>query len=80
MFPAAGICSERHFYFHIAVDPNQRRAPELDGSPLERFGEVIDVPLAQALSWCASGAIEDGKTEIGLRRFADIVARSRPLD
>jgi ADP-ribose pyrophosphatase len=80
VFPAAGICSERHFYFHIAVDPNQRRAPELDGSPLERFGEVIDVPLAQALSWCASGAIEDGKTEIGLRRFADIVARSRPLD
>jgi ADP-ribose pyrophosphatase len=80
VFPAPGICSERHFYFHVAVDPNQRKAPELDGSPLERFGEVIDVPLAHALAWCASGAIEDGKTEIALRRFADIVARSRPAD
>lgn len=78
VFPTAGICAERHFYFHVAVDPNQRRAPELDGSPLERFGEVIDVPLASALAWCTDGSIEDGKTEIGLRRFADIVARSRP--
>jgi ADP-ribose pyrophosphatase len=72
--------SERQFYFHVAVDPNQRRAPELDGSPLERFGEVIDVPLSDALGWCASGGIEDVKTEIGLRRFADIVARGRPSD
>jgi ADP-ribose pyrophosphatase len=62
------------------VDPSERKAPDLDGSPLERFGEVIAVPLADALSWCSSGAIEDVKTEIGLRRFADIVARSRPSD
>ena len=78
LFPAAGICAERHFFFHVAVDPNQRRAPLHDGSPLERFGEVIDVPLSNALGWCTDGSIEDGKTEIGLRRFADIVARSRP--
>jgi ADP-ribose pyrophosphatase len=77
-FPAPGIISERLFFFHVNVDPNQRRAPELDGSPLERFGEVIDVPLANALAWCTSGAIEDVKTELGLRRFADIVARRGP--
>jgi ADP-ribose pyrophosphatase len=80
LFPTAGICSERLFLFHVAVDPNQRRAPELDGSPLERFGEVIDVPLSDALAWCASGGIEDAKTEIALRRFADIVARSLRAD
>lgn len=80
LFPAPAIVAERHFFFHVAVDPNQRRAPELDGSPLERFGEVIDVPLADALAWCASGDIEDSKTELGLRRFADIVARRRPAD
>lgn len=79
-FPAPGVVSERQFYFHVAVDPNQRRAPELDGSPLERFGEVIDVTLADALGWCADGSIEDAKTEIGLRRFADVVARSRRSD
>ncbi|HYJ10040.1 MAG TPA: NUDIX domain-containing protein [Polyangiaceae bacterium] len=78
VFPVASMCAERQFFFHVAVDPNQRRAPELDGSPLERFGEVIDVPLASALAWCADGSIEDCKTEIGLRRFADIVTRGRP--
>jgi len=80
LFPAPGIVSERQFFFHVAVDPNQRRAPEFDGSPLERFGEVIDVPLSDALAWCTSGGIEDAKTEIGLRRFADIVARGRRSD
>jgi ADP-ribose pyrophosphatase len=79
-FPAPGIVSERQFFFHVAVDPNLRRAPELDGSPLERFGEVIDVPLSDALAWCTTGGIEDVKTEIGLRRFADIIARRRPSD
>lgn len=77
LFPAPGICAERQFFFHVAVEPHLRRAPELDGSPLERFGEVIDVPLADALAWCADGSIEDAKTELGLRRFADIVARGR---
>jgi ADP-ribose pyrophosphatase len=80
VFPAAGFIAERHFFFHVAVDPNQRRAPELDGSPLERFGEVVAVPLSEALAWCASGHIEDAKTELGLRRFADVVARGRPSD
>jgi ADP-ribose pyrophosphatase len=75
MFPLPGMVAERQFFFHVAVDPNQRRAPELDGSPLERFGEVIDVSLSDALAWCASGAIEDSKTELCLRRFADLVAR-----
>jgi hypothetical protein len=32
------------------------------------------------LAWCVSGAIEDAKTEIGLRRFADIVTRARRSD
>lgn len=80
VFPASGIIAERQFFFHVAVDPVQRRAPELDGSPLERFGEVIAVPLSDALSWCATGGIEDAKTELGLRRYADIVARARPSD
>ncbi len=80
MFLSPGIVSERLFFFHVAVEPGQRRAPELDGSPLERFGEVMDVPLSDALHWCATGAIEDTKTELGLRRFADLVALRRPSD
>jgi ADP-ribose pyrophosphatase len=80
VFLSPGIVSERLFFFRVSVDPSLRRAPELDGSPLERFGEVVDVPLSDALAWCASGAIEDVKTEVGLRRFADLVARGRRSD
>ncbi len=80
IFPAPGIIAERLFLFHVAVDPNSRRAPALDGSPLERFGEVVSVPLSDALFWCTSGAIDDVKTELGLRRFADVVTRARPSD
>jgi ADP-ribose pyrophosphatase len=78
IFPTPGIISERLFFFHVAVDPNLRRAPELDGSPVELFGEVIAVSLSDALAWCSNGGIEDAKTELGLRRFADIVTRARP--
>lgn len=80
VFLSPGIVSERLFFFHVAVDPSLRRAPELDGSPLERFGEVVDVPLSDALAWCATGAIEDVKTEVGLRRLADLMARGRRAD
>jgi ADP-ribose pyrophosphatase len=51
------------------VDPVTRSNPPLDGSALERFGEVVDLPLSQALSLCRRGDIEDVKTEIGLRRL-----------
>jgi ADP-ribose pyrophosphatase len=74
--PAAGFIAERHFFVSVAVDPGERREPTLDGSALERFGRVIALPLAQGLALCASGRIEDAKTELGLRRLADVLSRS----
>jgi ADP-ribose pyrophosphatase len=73
-FPAPGFVAERHFFFEVTVDPDRRGEPELDGSPLERFGVVVDVPLAEALAMCRSGAIEDSKTELSLRRLAERLA------
>jgi ADP-ribose pyrophosphatase len=70
-FPAPGICAERHFYFAIEVMPAGRAEPALDGSALEHAGVVVSLPLAEALSWCRSGAILDAKTELGLRRLAE---------
>jgi len=70
-FPAPGFVAERHFFFEVAVDPATRGEPELDGSALERFGVVIDVALAEALTMCRSGVIEDSKTELALRRLAE---------
>ena len=70
-FPAPGFVAERHFFFEVRVDPRARREPELDGSPLERFGSVIELPLSEALALCRSGVIEDAKTELALRRLAE---------
>jgi ADP-ribose pyrophosphatase len=70
-FPAPGFVAERHFFFEVRVDPHARREPELDGSPLEAFGSVIELPLAEALELCRKGTIEDAKTELALRRLQE---------
>jgi len=70
-FPAPGFVAERHFFFEVLVEPGARREPELDGSALEHFGAVADVPLSEALAMCRRGQIEDAKTELGLRRLAE---------
>jgi len=70
-FPAPGFVAERHFFFEVRVDPTARREPELDGSALEHFGAVVDLPLREALDLCRAGAIEDSKTELALRRLAE---------
>jgi len=70
-FPCPGVIGERHYYFHVTVNPGYRREPTLDGSAIERLGAIIDVTLDDALSWCREGSLEDAKTELGLRRLAD---------
>jgi ADP-ribose diphosphatase len=70
-FPAPGFVAERHFFFEVAVDPSARGEPLLDGSALERFAEIVDVSLDQALDLCRSGGIEDSKTELVLRRLRE---------
>jgi ADP-ribose pyrophosphatase len=70
-FPAPGFVAERHFFFEVRVDPSTRREPVLDGSPLEHFGSVITLRLRDALDLCRTGAIEDAKTELALRRLAE---------
>lgn len=72
-FPAPGICAERHFYFALEVDAEKRTEPPLDGSALEHAGAVIHLPLSESLAWCRSGAIVDAKTELGLRRLAELL-------
>jgi ADP-ribose pyrophosphatase len=70
-FPAPGFIAERHFFFEVEVDANARHEPVLDGSPLEHFGSIVDLPLGEALALCRSGVIEDEKTELALRRLLE---------
>ena len=71
-FPAPGMVGERHFYFHVEVEPEKRAIPLEDGSPLERHAKVISAPLDELLDVARRGGLEDLKTELGLRRLAEI--------
>ncbi|HMR08049.1 MAG TPA: NUDIX domain-containing protein [Polyangiaceae bacterium] len=70
-FPAPGICAERHFFYQVRVDPDAREEPANDGSALEHGGAVVHVALEAALQACRAGQLEDAKTELALRRFAE---------
>lgn len=73
-FPCPGVIGERHFFFHAEIDPGKIVPPGEDGSVLERHAELAAPTLAEALALVRSGAIEDAKTEIGLRRLAELLA------
>jgi ADP-ribose pyrophosphatase len=71
-FPAPGIIGERHLYFHVHVDPRTRATPTEDGSALERAASIIALPVRDAIEHCRRGAIPDAKTELALRRLAEL--------
>lgn len=70
-FPVAGLFAERHYYYEVTVEPSTRGEPSLDGSALEKCGEVLAIPLARALELCRAGALLDSKSEVALRRLAE---------
>ena len=71
-FPAPGIIGERHLFFHVRVAPADRSTPTEDGSALERHASVLAVPVSDALADCRAGSIRDAKTELALRRLAEV--------
>jgi ADP-ribose pyrophosphatase len=71
-FPCPGIIGERHFFFHAEIDPLALVPPVEDGSVLERQATLVTVTLEDALALVRAGEIEDSKTEIALRRLAEI--------
>jgi ADP-ribose pyrophosphatase len=72
MFPSPGMCAEQ-FHFVCAEVPGDAPVvtPSGDGSPFEEGARLEWVPLDEALRRCASGEIQDLKTEVGLRRLRD---------
>jgi ADP-ribose pyrophosphatase len=67
--PAFGM--EKLHYRAVEVDPDAGREPEGDGHPLEEVGGIEFYELAEAISRCRCGTIQDSKTEIGLYRLAN---------
>lgn len=71
-FPAPGMVGERHYYFEVEVDPRARVTPTEDGSALERGAVIFALPVDEAIARCRRGEIEDAKTELALRRLAEL--------
>ncbi len=71
-FPCPGVIAERHFFFHVRVEPALQTTPSLDGSAVELLGVTTELSVEQALSLCRRGEIEDAKTELALRRLAEL--------
>jgi ADP-ribose pyrophosphatase len=72
LFPCPGVIGERHFFFHAEIDASSLVPPVEDGSVLERQATLVTVTLEDALALVRAGEIEDAKTEIALRRLAEI--------
>jgi ADP-ribose pyrophosphatase len=71
-FPSPGSLPEK-FHFtavEVAADATQE-PPAGDGSPMEEGSATRWLELDPAVAMCTRGDIEDLKTELGLRRFAD---------
>jgi ADP-ribose pyrophosphatase len=71
-FPVPGMIGERNFFYCTRVDPRARAVPSEDGSPLERLAGIVAMPAKVILEHCRSGAIRDAKTELALRRLAEV--------
>ncbi len=73
-FPSAGVIGERHHFFRVELLPEALGEPSLDGSVLEERAVIGVVSLDEALDHVRRGDIEDGKTEIALRRLREALA------
>ncbi|HSO37807.1 MAG TPA: NUDIX domain-containing protein, partial [Labilithrix sp.] len=73
-FPAPAFIGEEHHFFHVRVDAAGRPEPEGDGSPVEAVAVVVAVPLDEALAAARRGELRDEKTELALRRLAEVLA------
>jgi ADP-ribose pyrophosphatase len=71
-FPTPGMIAERQLYYVVDVDPTKRTQPTEDGSVLERDAAIVALPVDDVLEQCRTGGIRDLKTELGVRRLAEL--------
>jgi ADP-ribose pyrophosphatase len=74
--PAPALIGERHHFFRVEVESATRTEPAGDGSPIEANAVIASIPLDEALEACRTGVIRDEKTELALRRLADVLGAS----
>jgi ADP-ribose pyrophosphatase len=68
-----GLMAERIYFCCIETPLEVQGTASGDGSPLEAVGGPLALSLPQALHACAQGRIQDAKTELALRRLAEML-------
>ena len=66
------IAEKLHFYY-VCVNSTLQAEPELDGSAMEAFGEIMEMPMADAYAHVKAGNIPDMKTNLGIRLLHDMI-------
>jgi ADP-ribose pyrophosphatase len=70
----AGLMAEKIYFAGVETDLGELVDPRGDGSLLEEGSSALVLDLEEALSRCRSGEIADAKTEVALRRLAELLA------
>jgi len=79
-FPTPGVTDEYVLFRAVEAELVRRGEALGDGSVTEEAGQVVLLPLRDAIRRCRTGKIADMKTEIGLLRLCDLVGYVPALD
>jgi len=77
-FPSPGSMPEKFYFTAVEVDPATQVALIGDGSPMEEGATTRWRSLDAAIAASVAGELEDGKTELALRRLRDELSAVRP--
>jgi len=78
-FPSPGSMPEKFWLTAAEVeDPSAAEVAPTDGSPMEEGARCRWMPLDDAIAACVRGDIEDCKSELALRRLADLLQAQPP--
>ncbi len=78
-FPSPGSMPEKYWLTAAEIeDPAAAEVAPTDGSPMEEGARCRWMPLADAIAACVRGDIEDGKSELALRRLQDVLQAQPP--
>lgn len=74
-YPSPGGKIEKFYFTAVQVASAAQQPLPGDGSPMEEGASTCWMSLDAAIAACVTGELCDSKTEIGLRRFRDTLAR-----
>ena len=76
-----GLIAEKlHFVAAEVFDSDERQAPKGDGHAVEERSQSLFVSIAEALRALDEGLVHDIKTEVGIRRLAQLAATEPPAE